>query len=284
MLSLDCRCIARYLFVPFTTFLLVMPDVQASAATKDDPSVPMLELAQVLECTAKDEVKDRITNGIGALINHRLRELPDAATYAQWKVTGLSMGHAFLVALPGEVRVFGHSSDQLLVTSEGLFAVLDGKTLSAVTDALGLQRRDATHAAITADWRRLVWRASRPGEDWRWSAVGELGKLVFLPTPVMIAGNAINALYGKSGSFYVIHDGTTAASVARNLGIPPAASMDGGKRFRYEMPKVIADDGWQEGKTLSVFDLPQGRVFQGCDYAETVPDWGPELHAPGNGT
>ena len=284
MLSLDRRCLARYLFVPFTTFLLVMPDVQASAATKDDPSVPMLELAQVRECTAKDEVKDRITDGISGLINHRLHELPDVSTYAQWKVTRLSMGNAFLLTLPGRFRVFGHSSDQLFVTSEGLFAVLDGKTLSAVTDALGLQRRDATHAAITADWRRLVWRASRPGEDWRWSAVGELDKLVFLPTPVMIAGNAINAFYRELGSFYVIHDGTTAASVARNLGIPPAASMDGGKRFRYEMPKVIADGGWQEGRTLSVFDLPQGRVFQGCDYAETVPDWGPELHAPGNGT
>lgn len=186
MLLLDRRCIGRYLFVSFTACLLVMPDVQASTATKDGPSVPMLELAQVLECTAKDEVKDRITNGIGALINHRLRELPDAATYAQWKVTGLSMGHAFLVALPGEVRVFGHSSNQLLVTSEGPFAVLDGKILSAVTDALGLQRRDATHAAITADWRRLVWRASRPGEDWRWSAEYRAAYSPALPDAVLV--------------------------------------------------------------------------------------------------
>jgi hypothetical protein len=118
--------------------------------------------------------------------------------------------------------------------------------------------------------------------DWRHGNRGEVGELVLLPTPVMIAGNDVNAFYRKSGSFYVIHEGTTAASVARNLGIPPAAGMEGG-RFRYEMPKVVADDGWHEGKTLSVFDLPQGRVFQGCDYAETFPDWGPDLHGPRGG-
>jgi len=119
--------------------------------------------------------------------------------------------------------------------------------------------------------------------DWRHGNRGEVGELVLLPTPVMIAGNDVNAFYRKSGSFYVIHEGTTAASVARNLGIPPAAGVEEGGRFRYEMPKVIADDGWHEGKTLSVFDLPQGRVFQGCDYTETFPDWGPDLHGPRGG-
>ena len=95
MLSLDRRCIGQCLFVLFTACMLATPGAQASPATEDDPSVLMSELAQILECTATDAVKDRITNGISGLINHRLQELPDAAAYAQWKVTGLSMGLPF---------------------------------------------------------------------------------------------------------------------------------------------------------------------------------------------
>lgn len=186
MLSLDRRCIGQCLFVLLTACMLATPGAQASPATEDDPSVLMSELAQILECTATDAVKDRITNGISDLINHRLHELPDAAAYAQWKVTGLSMGNAFLVTLPGQFRAFGHSSNQLFVTSEGPFAVLDGKTLGAVTDALDLRRRDATHAAITADWRRLVWIASRPGEERRWSAEYRAAYSPALPDAVLV--------------------------------------------------------------------------------------------------
>lgn len=190
---------------------------------------------------------------------------------------------AVMPSLPGKIIVgCDYGTDRRSVVA----AVVrdERQALAMVPRLLGCEADFAENAWMSRELSIFAGYEEAFSLDWRHGDRGEVGKLVLLPTPVMIAGNAVNAFYRKSGSFYVIHDGTTAASVARNLGIPPAASMDGEKRFRYEMPKVIADDGWQEGKTLLVFDLPQGRVFQGCDYAETFPDWGPELHAPGNGT
>lgn len=109
------------------------------------------------------------------------------------------------------------------------------------------------------------WRSGYDEDDNKWWAP---------PAPLTINGQPITRILKLGSTLYAEQEGEVAARLAGKWQLDRHAEEGEEVLYAAFLEPHVAEDGWHEGRTRIVRQWQPGKTLHGCQYAQTLPEYG----------